>query len=132
MFYDGETLKIREKALYLTYTEEAEFYFEHEGSKKYWEDYEITEEDAQEWRDFKEEFDVIRTDALASEDFYRGTNHMFVAKRKSDDALYGMSYYYEGGKYGESYFIEETDGEHYTLLPVRPFYIEAYEFGEAK
>lgn len=132
MIYSGDVLKIRENTLYLCYTTEAEFYFEHEGGEEYWEDYDITAEDAQEWRDFKAEFDVVTPDALESEDFYRGTNHMFVIKRKADGALFGMSYFYEGGKYGESHFIEESDGEFYELLPVRSYCIVGYEYGKVK
>ena len=132
MIYDGEALKIRANTLELCYAEEAAYYFEHEGAEEYWDDYEITAEDAQEWRDFKAEFDVVTSDALLNDDFYRGTNHMFVIKRKSDGELFGMTYYYNNNKYKISYFTEKSDGEFYELLPVRQFYIEAYEYGKAE
>lgn len=132
MRYDGDTLKIREKTLHLIYTEEADFYFDRAGGEEYWEDYELTEEDAQEWRDFNNEFVVLRTDALASEDFYQGMDYMFVVKRKRDNNLFGMTYYHGGGKYGESHFTEESDGEEYSLDPVRLHYIETYEFEKLK
>lgn len=131
MHYNEEGhLVVRKNTVELIESEEAEYYFGMEYYRQYWEEYNITEEDVTEWELFTSKFKVVSHSSLVNEDFAYGMNYMFVIRRKGDGRLFGIQYFYGGGKYGESMFREEVndDDATYSFKPVESFAIEGFRY----
>lgn len=129
-YNDDGHLVIRKNTIEMIYNGEADYYFGDEDYRQYWDEYDITEEDVTEWREFLKEFDILGQEFLVNEDFYYGQTYMFVIQRKSDEKKFGIQYFHGGGKYGESMFNEEIndDYETYSFKTVEPFAIQGYRY----
>lgn len=131
MKYQDGNLHIRARALQAIYYGEDGYILDH---PEYWEEDGFTEEDSEELTAVLERFEVADEAALENEDFYQGMNYIFVLRRKADGACFGVSYFYMGGKHGESQFDNSIEWETgmYELRPVEAHSIPTFRFKDTK
>lgn len=129
MKYVDGNLHIGVNALLMIYNGEDSYMPDH---PEYWEEVGYTQEDMDELTTVLDAFEVAAEAALENEDFYQGMNYIFVLRRKEDGACFGVSYFYMGGKYGESQFYDAYDWAEgmYVLKPVELASIPTYKFVE--